>query len=219
MIASEKSKLAPRDTFLINDVVEKNNDTWAELFKLGEKITNKPQLVKVQDLILLPTGRAAKSKAKTAIKNLIPLINKVLEAVAPTYSWSYETWLQLLEEEDLEDHISDDEDTTLTTTGETTQSDSAKEGSQEENKRQTLPRKILVRNMVPPRKDSPRTPRLSLAERLDSPSITTNPQIPEQVRLDAVQDLSAVLGPTRQSGSRSEDPTLEPRPRPSYRGL
>ena len=72
MIAGDKTKLKPRDTFIVNQVDTRNGDTWAELFKLGEKITKRPQLVKTADLVLLPTGRAAKSKAKLAIKEMVP---------------------------------------------------------------------------------------------------------------------------------------------------
>ena len=34
MIAGEKTKLKPRDTFIVNGIELKNGDSWAELFKL-----------------------------------------------------------------------------------------------------------------------------------------------------------------------------------------
>ena len=89
--------------------------------------------------------------------------------------------------------------------------------AREESKRQTL-RKKIIPTLAPPRNDSPKTPRLSLADQLDSPSITVNPQLPEHVRLDSVQDLSAVLTRTRRPRSQPTDDVLDPRPRPSYRG-
>ena len=108
MTASEKLKLSPRDTFIIvQDVVEKNGDFWAEIYKLGDKISNKPQLVKVQDLIPLPATRSAKSKAKEALKNLAPLLKLMAHSLGPTYSWDYERWLQAIEDEDNSDQESE----------------------------------------------------------------------------------------------------------------
>ena len=134
------------------------------------------------------------------------------------HAWSYETWLQLLEDEDFEDDESEEEEIQQDHKEGTSQSDDSKGEARRESKRQTL-RKKIIPTLAPPRNDSPRTPRLSLADRLDSPSITVNPQLHEQVRLDSVQDLSAVLTRTRRPSTRSTDLELEPRPRPSYKGL
>ena len=56
MIKNDKTKIKPRDTFIIDSVSEKNGCYWAELFKLGNKIVNKPQLVKLEDLVKIPTS-------------------------------------------------------------------------------------------------------------------------------------------------------------------
>ena len=64
----------------MNDIVMRNNCEWAELYKLGSKVINRPQLVKIQELILLPTGRAAKVKAKAAIRDMMPDIMAIVES-------------------------------------------------------------------------------------------------------------------------------------------
>ena len=52
--------------------------------------------------MLVPTGRAAKSKAKLAIKEMVPYIKAVVSTMVPTHAWSYETLLQYLEDDDLD---------------------------------------------------------------------------------------------------------------------
>ena len=107
MIAGDRSKISPRDTYLLNDVVMRNNCEWAELYKLGSKVTNRPQLVKIQELILLPKSRAAKVRAKAAIRDMIPDIMAIVQSRVPEHSWNYEEMLALFntddsdEEEDL----------------------------------------------------------------------------------------------------------------------
>ena len=54
IVNSSKSKLKPRETFLVNDLHHNNGSEWAETFKMADKITSKPQLVKVEDLTILP---------------------------------------------------------------------------------------------------------------------------------------------------------------------
>ena len=52
-------------------------------------------MVKIQELILLPTGRAAKIKAKAAIRDMMPDIMAIVQSRIPEHSWSYEDMLQL----------------------------------------------------------------------------------------------------------------------------
>ena len=209
MIAGEKTKLKPRDTFIVNGIELKNGDSWAELFKLGDKITKRPQLVKTADLMLLPTGRAAKSRAKLAIKEMVPYIKAIVSTMVPTHSWSYERLLQYLEDDDLD---IDDE-------VEVQNEEEDKEDGSEGEKGQTL---------LPPRfpRVTPRSQRTqSLENLLDNPSLQMYPQHPEQVKLDAVQRLAdvfeSVYSSQGSSSSSSESSTsrapLAPRPRPSYK--
>ena len=51
MIKSDKTKIKPRDIFLVQSIVERNGSYWAELFKFGKKLVNKPHLVKIEDLV------------------------------------------------------------------------------------------------------------------------------------------------------------------------
>ena len=78
MIKNDKSKIKPRDTFIIDSVSEKNGCYWAELFKFGNKLVNKPQLVKLEDLVKVPASsrpkRKAAENASIFIKDLVPYI-------------------------------------------------------------------------------------------------------------------------------------------------
>ena len=103
MMASDKTKISPRDTYIFHDSVHKNNSEWAEIYKLGGKLVNKPQLVKFQDLILLQTsGRAAKQNAKSAIRDMIPYIGAAVRAMVPAHSWSYQQLLDLYNSGEME---------------------------------------------------------------------------------------------------------------------
>ena len=87
MIKSDKSKLHPRDTYLVEKLTEKNGCQWAELFKLGNKLVNKPQLVKVEDLIKVKQKRHAAIKAAHSFKHLVPYIRSIDPGITPKHPW------------------------------------------------------------------------------------------------------------------------------------
>ena len=103
LITSDRSKTCPRHTYLLNALIQKNDCEWAELYKLGDKITNRPQLVKVQDLIRLPTSRTAKTKANLAIREMMPDIMSLAASKVPEHSWSYQQLLDLFNSGELDD--------------------------------------------------------------------------------------------------------------------
>ena len=102
MIRSAKSKLKPRETYIIQNFVELNGTQWAELYKIESKLNSKPQLVKLEDLMIVAGNkweyRAAKLEANRKIKDLLPHIRALVKAVVPTHAWSYDDvqrWLLL----------------------------------------------------------------------------------------------------------------------------
>ena len=101
MIKSDKSKIHPRDTYLVDAVVEKNGCKWAELFKLGNKLVNKPQLVKVEDLVKVHQKRQAATKAAQTIKDLIPYIRAVVHSMVPKHPWDYQRMMEMYRSGDL----------------------------------------------------------------------------------------------------------------------
>ena len=228
MIAGDRSKISPRDTYLLNDVVMRNNCEWAELYKLGSKVTNRPQLVKIQELILLPTGRAAKVKAKAAIRDMIPDIMAIVQSRIPEHSWNYEEMLALFntdesyEEEDpmLEENITDAPGKVEDVTNEEQQEVQENEMMGEEDRRDQPDQ--LLSGYGDEVFDHP-----SQVERmLDNPSIQVYPQHYTQVNLQTVQNLSTVfkdLYEGQEDGHRDgrvEVPKrLSKRPRPNYAGF
>ena len=103
MINSSRTKLKPRETFLVNDVKKSNGSEWAETFKQADKITSKPQLVKTEDLTVLPRQkRHAAARAEEAIKNLVYCVNALKDV--PTHAWNYSDFGYW----DLEDQDHDD---------------------------------------------------------------------------------------------------------------
>ena len=219
MISGEKSKIAPRDTFLVQELKELNGCQYAELYKLGDKITNRPQLVKVQDLMLLPTTRAAKAKAKVAIKDMVPYIKAIVKAMVPTHAWSYSRLLQELQDEELD--IEDEIETGISTEGEVqvnTPEGTETKGVREENNGHTW--SVVVPRSPQPSPHDVRHPPTPLDRLLSNPSIQLYPQRPELVTLDAVQNVSEVFDSIyaqQQDQSEPAPEVLPSRPRPSYR--
>ena len=243
MIISDRTKTSPRDTYLVNDLLVRNGDDWAELYKMGEKITNRPQLVKVQDLLLLPTGRAAKMRAREAISRMMPYVGTVMQMAAPQHSWSYDRrLLELFYNGDLDDEEEFTEvlmpenvdetdlqildsrdricakDTGRDDAVEVVQVEADIQGDREEWLQESLATRptALVKNHLPKR-------RSQLDRMLDNPSIQAHPPHHSQVRLGAVQDLSEVFnGMYGSQGFEHEgqdsrcSQQLSSRPRPSY---
>ena len=87
MINGSKTKLKPRDTHIVQDVVDVNGSSWAEMYKMGDKMTNRPHLVKTEDLTVLPGKRKAAVKARQAIKDLVSCVMSVGDS--PTHAWDY----------------------------------------------------------------------------------------------------------------------------------
>ena len=87
MINGSKTKLKPRDTHIVQDIVDVNGSSWAEMYKMGDKMTNRPHLVKTEDLTVLPGKRKAAVKARQAIKDLVSCVMSVGDL--PTHAWDY----------------------------------------------------------------------------------------------------------------------------------
>ena len=75
IIKGAKSKLKPRDSHIVQEILDKNGSTWAETYKMGDKMTNRPHLVQTEDLAILPGRRKTAIKAEQAIKLYLTLIN------------------------------------------------------------------------------------------------------------------------------------------------
>ena len=167
MINGAKTKLSPRDTHIVQDVVDVNGSSWAEMYKMGDKMTIRPHLVKTEDLTVLPGKRKAAVKARQAIKDLINCVVSLEDT--PTHAWNYKDWLQECE-------FSDEEDDDMES--------SMNDPQQQEEERQKIELDPVNVEMAVDR---------SLAKRLDNPSIQMYPQHHDQVALDSVQDLSRVF--------------------------
>ena len=175
MINGSKSKLKPRDAHIVHDVVDMNGSSWAETYKMGDKMTNRPHLVKTEDLTVLPGKRKAAIRARQAIKNLVSFLKSSHNA--PTHAWDYEEWIQDWDDES--DGEIDVTDLQLEGTQDE-KADSEQETTREEKADlDSEPNRMLVDKLLP--------------DKLDNPSIQIYPQHPHQVALDAVQDLSTVF--------------------------
>ena len=166
-----------------------------------------------QELILLPTGRAAKRKAKLAIREMIPYIGAVVQAMVPTHSWSYKQLLDLYDsgemeyEEILEEEVLEDlDDSYGDQIGEKTLGDD-QDVREEQSGNQ-------ARQLHAP---------IRFDELLDNPSIQIYPQHHTQIDLQSVQNLSTVFDdlyskPSRPSemDGRERAQHQTRRPRPSY---
>ena len=97
MIASVKTKLHPRETYIVQGNKVINGNTWIELYKMGDKITNKPQFVKKEDIVLLPTRpqQKAATEAKAKLQNMLPEIRLLASQLIPTHGGDYEKLLKL----------------------------------------------------------------------------------------------------------------------------
>ena len=102
MIGSSKSKLHPRETYIVQGDHVINGNTWVELFKMGDKITSKPQLVKKEDIVTLPTRpqRKAALEARARLKELLPEIRLLARQSVPIHGGDYGKLIKLLELED-----------------------------------------------------------------------------------------------------------------------
>ena len=94
-----------------------NGTQWVELYKIESKLNSKPQLVKIEDLIKIPKGerrpRAAKCNANKKMKDLLPYIRALVQAVVPTHAWSYSDVLrEFLLCDSSDDEAEEDEDYT-----------------------------------------------------------------------------------------------------------
>ena len=207
MISSSKTKLKPRETFLVNDVVQNNGSEWAETFKLTDKITSKPQLIKTEDLTLLPRQkRHAAVRAEEAIKNLVNCVQALKNV--PTHAWNYDDYvnwdsddLDYEESDNYDDNpISENEDDNLDTNHTYTEDLSFP------TEAEALPDEIPVIMQTPGQKK----------EGISRSSLY--PADPTHVRLDAVQNLSSVfqnLYDTNSVQSRSSA-RLDAKPRKRY---
>ena len=99
MISSSKSKIKPRETFIVNDIKEDNGCQWAETYKMANKMVNKPQMVKTEDLLILPKEkRQAAVRAEKAIKNIMYLTRD--RETSPTHGWLYDDFLVSSDDDD-----------------------------------------------------------------------------------------------------------------------
>ena len=89
------------EIYLVDAVVEKNGCKWAELFKLGNKLVNKPQQVKVEDLLKVNQKRQSATKAAQTIKDLIPYIRAVVHSMVPKHPWDYQRMMEMYRSGDL----------------------------------------------------------------------------------------------------------------------
>ena len=180
VINSSKSKLKPRETHLVQDVEQINGSDWAHAYKMADKMTNRPQLVKVEDLTRVPTKRKAALAAKKAIKDLVRYIFFMQET--PTHAWRHEDWIdECLEtdDEDEEEGETNEEDATSSHLGESAVLKPTLPFS-DTSSSQDLPRS---RPKLPPRHPRSRS-------RIQPSPLTITPQSQEAVQLDMVQNLS-----------------------------
>ena len=210
---------------------------------MGDKITNRPQLVKVQDLLLLPQSRKAKIKARKAIKEIVPYIGQVAQLQPPEHSWSYEQLLELYHNGDLDDdfYTNTVDDEILGLDDELNGMEQILQEGESNEKGDAGPRDQQVIEEVPDRVvkessdadmesdfsvhgDSQITRRcIRLDRMLDNPCIQAYPQDHTQVKLDAVQNLSTVFdslyddqGAELDAPPRDSRQGRSRRPRPSY---
>ena len=182
MINSSKTKLKPRETFLVNDIEEKNGCQWAETYKMANKMVNRPQLVKTEDLLVLPKQRRkAAIEAEKAIQNILCLVDN--PKITPTHAWSYEDYIASSDCED--DIMFDDEMDCAQMDGKIVENDELQEEIGGEA--HFSPR--LQRQQSP--KNVPSLP--SNFQHKADPYHERHPTEATEVQLNAVQNLSTVF--------------------------
>ena len=209
MIKNDKSKIKPRDTFIIDSVSEKNGCYWAELFKFGNKLVNKPQLVKLEDLVKVPASTSNRPKRKAAenaslfIKDLVPYIRAIVQSMVPSHSWDYNRMLQMFRSGDLtfEDQIQAVDIPDIVS-----EELSSEESPDTDTYFSTSDNSLVSEEIVETTENSPNR-NVELCDLLDNPSIQMYPQQPSQVDLQSVQNLAEVFDNIYQ----------EPEPRTSNR--
>ena len=217
MIKNDKTKIKPRDTFIIDSVSEKNGCYWAELFKLGNKIVNKPQLVKLEDLVKIPTSRPKRQAAENAsllIKDLVPYIRAVVQSMVPTHSWDYNRMLQMFRSGDLtfEDQIHVVGNIPDISSEELSSEDST------DNYFSTSDNSLVSEEVIETNENSPNR-NIELCELLDNPSIQMYPQQPSQVDLQSVQNLAEVFDNIYQEPDERRSSRLASKPKLDYKRM
>ena len=212
VINSSKTKLKPREPHLVQDIKHVDGAPWAQTYKMGDKITNRPQMVKMEDLTLIPTKRKAALNARQAIKNLIHFINLTQEV--PTHAWNHDEWVQQWQEDDSEE----EEDEAQPTKPENNEKHEKTEGDLSDNgwgsAESGSSRSSTSRPKLPPRCPSTKT------KRSRSPISTyaeITPTHSKAVDLDRVQDLSQVFdGIYTNQGTPRASERLAQLPRRNY---
>ena len=211
MIKSDKSKIHPRDTYLVESVIEKNGCYWAELYKFGSKLVNKPQLVKVEDLMKVSKPkRQAATKAAQTIKDLVPYIRAVVHSMVPKHPWDYKGMLQMYRNNDL---LYEDEDQLLEDFEDVVSEDIETEDESPENFFSTSENSIeSSQNSTEDSQQEEQTESLhSLDSILDNPSIQMYPQQASQVDCNSVQNLAEVFDNIYQERRASDRLAAKPR--------
>ena len=221
MIKSDKSKIHPRDTFIVESVTENNGCYWAELYKMGNKIVNKPQLVKVEDLMkITKPKRQAATKAALAIKDLAPYIRAVVHSMIPKHPWDYDRMMKMYrsgelsyEEEDENVLVEDLEDEIESENTETEEDNSDNFFSTSENSIDSSQNSTETDS----HSEQGQVETLDALDiLLNNPSIQMYPQNPGQVECNAVQNLAEVFDNMYQQPRTSD--RLAAKPRRDYRG-
>ena len=223
MIKSDRSKIKPRDTYIVDSVIERNGCQWAELFKMGNKLVNKPQLVKIEDIFLITPDsegsrpkRKAAAKASLTIKDLVPYIRAIVQSMVPKHSWDYERMVQMFRNGDLEFESDINASIELNSENEdATSEDNETEGSSENffstsdnsnSSIQSSPTHTICENDEE-----------SLSNLLDNPSIQIYPQSSNQVELNSVQNLANVFDDLYQTPRQSQ--RLAAKPSKDYKAM
>ena len=220
MIKGDRSKIKPRDTFIVDSVIERNGCDWAELFKLGNKLVNKPQLVKVEDLVIVtPVSndsrpkRKAAEKAALTIKDLVPYIRAIVQTMVPKHSWDYDRMIQMFRNGDLEfesnvpvEIISDNDTTSENNETEESSENFFSTSDISNSSIQSSPTNTIQENDEE-----------SLSNLLDNPSIQIYPQSSNQVELNSVQNLANVFDDLYQTPRQSQ--RLAAKPSKDYKAM
>ena len=109
MVKAARSKLHPRETYIVQSWHNDNGNLWVEIYKMGSKITSKSQFVKAEDLLPLPKRQQRQSavNARKKIQEALPHIMAILKTKPPTHAWDFDTLMKLLDS-DLDDDLEEE---------------------------------------------------------------------------------------------------------------
>ena len=179
---------------------------------------NKPQLVKLEDLVKVPVSsrpkRKAAANASSLIKDLVPYIRAVVQSMVPTHSWDYNRMLQMFRNGDLsfedqiqavdniEDIVSEDVSSDESTDTYFSTSDNS-----------------LVSEEVHETTDESPNRNIELSDLLDNPSIQMFAHQPSQVALQSVQNLAEVFDNIYREPDERRSSRLSSKPKVDYKRM